>query len=97
FLQWKESEAATETLLKSRASALDRYHYYQRLLSLIPDSNAAPDTFPLERGELTEENFDEVYAALVGQYDKTVKTEDYPPIELRKEGRLQLQVGEYED
>ena len=39
-----------------------------------PDTQAAPDTLPLDRRELTEENFDEAYAALVGQYDKTVPT-----------------------
>ena len=97
FLQWRQAQESTESLLRGRASALERYRYYQRLLGLTPDSNAAPDTFPFDRRELTEENFDEAYSGLVGQYDKTVTVPEYPPIELKQEGRLQLHVGEYDD
>src|SRR3982751_2778828 len=42
FLQWKQAEESTESLLRSRGSALERYRYYQRLLGLTPDNNAAP-------------------------------------------------------
>ena len=37
FLQWKQAQESTESLLTSRASALERYRYYQRLLGLPPD------------------------------------------------------------
>jgi hypothetical protein len=68
FLQWKAAQEATSSLLTSRATALERLHYYQRVLGLPADQNA-PDTITLDRRELTEENFDEAYSALVGQYD----------------------------
>jgi Tc toxin complex TcA C-terminal TcB-binding domain len=82
FLQWKQAQEATQSLLRTRGSAIERYRYYQRLLGLTPDSKAAPDTFPLDRRELTEENFDETYEALVGQYDKTVTPQAYPSLKL---------------
>src|SRR5439155_26244701 len=81
-LQWKQAEEATESLLRTRASALERYRYYQRMLGLTPDSTAAPDTFPLDRRELTEENFDEAYSTLVGVYDKTITVQAYPQLQL---------------
>src|SRR5262249_20107735 len=80
FLQWKQAQASTDSLLRSRASAIERYSYYQRLLGLTPDKNAAPDQLPLDRRELTEENFDEAYGALIGQYEKNVVTVNYPPL-----------------
>lgn len=97
FLQWKQAQESTESLLRSRASALERYRYYQRLLGLAPDNNNAPDTFAANRRELTEENFEEVYTALVGQYDRMINAPDYPPINLKEEGRLKLLAGEYDD
>jgi hypothetical protein len=97
FLQWKQAQESTESLLKSRASALERYGYYQRLLGLKPDSKTAPDKLPLDRRELTEENFDEAYGALVGQYDKTVPTAIYPQRTQKEEGALRLLAGEYAD
>lgn len=72
FLQWKQAEEATQGLLRSRASALERYRYYQRLLGVPPDPNLTPDTFPLDRRELNEESFDEAYSALVETYDKAL-------------------------
>jgi hypothetical protein len=97
FLQWKQAQESTESLLRSRASALERYRYYQRLLGLTPDNSNAPDAFVPDRRELTEVNFDEAYTALVGQYDKTVAASEYPPINLKEEGRLKLLNGEYEE
>ncbi|MBC1195384.1 toxin [Microcystis aeruginosa BLCCF158] len=79
FLQWKQAQEATRSLLTSRATALERLHYYQRLLGLPADSNA-PDTLPLdfEHLSLTEENFEQNYAALVGQYDKILAFQTLP-------------------
>ena len=71
FLQWQSSREATKSLLTNRSTALERFHYYQRLLGL-PADPTAPDTLTLDHRELTEENFDEAYAALVGQYEKSV-------------------------
>src|SRR5688572_13094825 len=61
FLRWKQAEEATTLLLKSRASTLERYRYYQRLLGLTPDSESVPDELVADRRELKEENFDEAY------------------------------------
>jgi hypothetical protein len=81
FLQWKSTQEATQSLLTSRATALERFHNYQRLLGLPADQNA-PDTITLDRRELTEENFDEAYSSLVGQYDKKLTTQSHPNLEL---------------
>lgn len=77
FLQWKSTQEMTTSLLTSRATALERLHYYQRLLGLPSDQNA-PDTVTLDRSELTEETFVEAYNALVGQYDKALTTQSLP-------------------
>ena len=37
FLQWQHAQETTNALLKTRASALERYTYYLRLLGLTPD------------------------------------------------------------
>ncbi len=93
FLQWKQAQEATEALLRTRASTLERYRYYQRLLSLTPDTTVAPDTFPLDRRELTEGNFDEAYSALVGQYDKAVAVQAYPQLKLAGDASPANQSG----
>lgn len=71
FLQWKSAQESTKSLLTSRATAIERLRFYQRVLGLPLDPNA-PDTITLEHPELTENNFDEAYSALVGQYDRTL-------------------------
>jgi len=81
FLQWKSAQEATKSLLTSRKTSLERLHYYQRLLGLPADQNA-PDTITLDRRELTEENFDEAYSALVGQYDKEMTTQTLPALKI---------------
>lgn len=52
---------------------LERYRYYQRLLGSTPDGSVAPDTFTLDRRELTEANWDDTYAALVDEYDLQIE------------------------
>ena len=76
FLQWKSAQESTKSLLTSRGTALERLRYYQRLLGLPADANA-PDTLTIDRRELTEANFDEAYAALVGQYDKALALQKF--------------------
>ena len=48
FLQWKHAQETTNALLKTRASALERYTYYLRLLGQTPDADrrAADDFDP---------------------------------------------------
>ena len=88
FLQWKQAQEATESLLKTRAVTLERYQYYLHLLGQTPDANLAPDKLPLDRRELTEENFDEAYEALVGQYGKEIYKPKYPKLSLADSSSL---------
>jgi hypothetical protein len=88
FLQWKSAQETTTSLLTSRTTALERLHYYQRLLGLPMDQNA-PDILTLDHSakaddppKLTEENFDEAYTALVGQYDKALTLQNLPDLKL---------------
>jgi hypothetical protein len=81
YLQWQAAREATKSLLTSRAPALARLRYYQRLLGLPADQNA-PETLALDRRELTEENFDEAYSALVGQYDRALSLQTFPQLKL---------------
>ena len=89
FLQWKQAQEATAALLRTRATTLERYRYYLRLLGLTPDNATTPDTFPLDRSQptdgtdtFTEETFDDTYAALVGQYDQPIGLQPYPRLHL---------------
>ena len=76
YLQWKEAESATEALLKGRESAVERYNFYQRLLGGKGEGLQEIAGSTLAR-ELTEENFDEVYAELIGQYGQDIEREEY--------------------
>ena len=95
YLQWKEAEAATESLLKSRESAVERYRYYRRLLGGKEEDLQEIEGFSLKRQELTEENFDEFYAELVGQYAQESARMEYPSLTVMDEGRLYLNPNEY--
>ena len=98
FLQWASAQETTKSLLVSRGAALERLHYYQRLLGLPADPNA-PDTLQLDfsKVELTEKNFAENYNALVGQYDKSVATQALPQLSLAEGGRARLHLSTNED
>jgi hypothetical protein len=82
LLQWRHAQETTTGLLKSRASALERYTYYLRLLGLVPDGTAAPKDFNLDRRELTETNFDDAYNALVKKYDLSVPLQGFSQLQL---------------
>jgi len=82
YLQWQHAQETTNGLLKSRASALERYTYYLRLLGLTPDSTTVPPTFSADRRELTEANFADTYAALVSEYDQPVALQGYTKLQL---------------
>jgi hypothetical protein len=93
FLQWKQAQSSTEGLLKSRATALERYKYYLRMLGLSPNPATTPENFALDRRQLTEDNFDEAYSALVGAYEKGVPVLDFPPAKLAAFNSPQSQSG----
>ncbi len=92
FLQWKSAQEATASLLTGRAAALERLRYYQRLLGLPADPEA-PDDLALDRTELTEENFDDAYAALVGQYDRKLTLQKLADLKLAGNASPSQQVG----
>lgn len=76
FLQWKESQAATDGLLKSRATAFERYRHYKKILG-TPDTDIERlRTIELARTGLNEEVFDAVYAQFIGQYANELPKED---------------------
>jgi hypothetical protein len=93
FLQWKHAQELTNGLLKTRDSALERYKYYLRLLGQTPDSTTVPPTLALNRVELTEDNFDDTYSALVGQYNQSVAVQAYPALQLAQGSSPSNQSG----
>ncbi len=93
FLQWKHAQETTNGLLKTRDSALERYTYYLRLLGQTPDSNTVPPTLGLNRTELTEDNFDDTYSALMGQYNQPAALQAYPPLQLAQGSSPSNQSG----
>ena len=75
YLQWKEAEAATEALLKTREVTYQRYRHYQLILGKKEeDLTKIKD---LTRKELTKDNFDAVYNELVGTYGNPISLEEY--------------------
>jgi hypothetical protein len=83
YLQWQQSQASTEALLRSRATTLERYTYYLRLLGQQPDESAVPTTVEIDHGAaLTVDTFDSVYQDLVGKYDKPIAALPYPRLRL---------------
>jgi hypothetical protein len=81
YLEWKHAQETTNSLFKSRESALERYTYYLRLLNLTPDPGTVPAVLTSDERELTEENWDDTYSALVGEYDVDVATLKYNSIQ----------------
>jgi Tc toxin complex TcA C-terminal TcB-binding domain len=81
YLEWQHAQEATNSLLKTRESAIERYSFYLRLLNLAPDPGTVPPVFTADRRELTEENFSDTYSALVGEYDRDVATLKYNAIQ----------------
>lgn len=77
FLQWKEAEAATEALLRSRTTVWERYRHYKKILGVGDSEIDALKTVELARLELTEESFDALYAELVGRYGNELAREAY--------------------
>ncbi len=94
YLQWKEAQSNTESLLKTRESAVERYSFYQRLLDGSEENLKKITEFTLERQDLSEENFDDVYGELVEQYDRKIEPEEFPDLEVQDNGKLYLNNSE---
>jgi hypothetical protein len=77
FLQWKESEAATESLLSSRNTAYERFRHYKLILGTKEGDITKMKTIELARKELTEATFDEVYQQFITDYAAPVAAEAY--------------------
>ncbi len=77
FLQWKEAEAGTEALLRSRTIVWERYRHYKKILGVTDAEIDALKAVDLARVELTEESFDGIYDELVGRYAAGLPREAY--------------------
>jgi hypothetical protein len=93
FLQLKQAREATEVLLKTRAGAVERYHAHLRLLGIAPDSSAVPNVLSLDRRALTEDNFDEAYSVLVGEYETAAPAPNLPALRLAQSNSPAAQSG----
>ncbi|CAG6396338.1 hypothetical protein NMG29_26410 [Streptomyces cocklensis] len=93
FLTWKEAEANTEALLRTRALAFARYRHFQLLLGR-PEADV--DTLRdvgLTRLPVTETTFPDVLQKLVGQYATAIVEESRPAPRLARDGDPQVQAG----
>lgn len=93
FLQWRQAQENTNVLLKNRAVVYERYANYLRLLNLTPDPSDVPADFTANRVALTRDNFDSVYAGLVGQYDLTIADLAYNAQQAAQGGSPSSQSG----
>ena len=84
FLQYQHAMETTNGLLRTRDAAVERYTYYLSLLGQTPDQTTVPAITPntLNRQQLTEKNFNDVYATLLAEYDLPVPTLAYPDPQL---------------
>jgi hypothetical protein len=89
YLQWKEAEANTEALLKTRDSAFQRYRYYQTLMGIADSETTKLQSISVERKMLTEGNFDEIYKDWVEAYSPDASLMPYPDsIEVKNDKSL---------
>jgi len=77
FMQWKEAEAATESLLKSRNTTFERFKHYKLILGNNESDIDKFKSIDLARKQLTEETFDSIYGEWVGQYAIDIAKEPY--------------------
>jgi hypothetical protein len=80
FLQWKNAQDSLTSLATTRRAALERLHYYGKLLELPADTNA-PDIDKIDFAVLDEASFDEAHDKLVAQYDKALTLQALPDIQ----------------
>jgi Tc toxin complex TcA C-terminal TcB-binding domain len=95
YLQWQHAVETTNGLLKTRETAVERYTYYLSLLGQAPDQTTVPaiTTAGVDRRELTEDNFQDTYDALVGEYDLAVPLQAYPDPQLAQGPSPSNQAG----
>lgn len=102
FLQWKESEANTDALLRSRETAYQRYQHYQLLLGKPEEDYADLASLELERKALLEgsdheeakDGFNTIYSELIEKYADEIELEEYPEKEQVEGGILYLNKKE---
>jgi hypothetical protein len=102
YLQWQQAQQATESLLRTRANAMERYTYYMRLLGQpLPGSATAPFTVDhaqlplddtLEEGAF-ESSFQSTVQTLIGQYDQNVPVSPFAPLVLAGSASASNQSG----
>ncbi len=87
FLQWKEAEEQTESLTKSRQTALERYNYYQGKVKMMQgQQGASAENIGVSRAPLLEgsdqkekeKNFTSIFNDLVNQNASEFPIEPYP-------------------
>ncbi len=77
YLQWKETEASTEALIKSRNTVFERYKHYKTILGNQESDIDKLKSVELARSQLTEETFDSVYGDWVDKYGQDISKEAY--------------------
>ncbi|MFN0155397.1 MAG: toxin [Gaiella sp.] len=93
FIQWKEAEEATQVLLRTRAAVYERYRHYMLLLGKAEGDVSPFESLSIDRGEITEETFDDAYRELVATYAGEVMTEPDGPYTLADENNPLAQSG----
>src|SRR4029453_3966149 len=93
YLQWKEAEASTDALLRSRATVFDRYRHYMLLLGRPEEEIDAVAELQVQRKKITEENFDELHEGLVETFAGEVAVEPDGPYQLAEEGSPVVEAG----
>ncbi|WP_052423584.1 hypothetical protein [Nonomuraea candida] len=93
FLAWKEAEAGTEALLRTRAMTFARYRHFQLLLGRPESEVDKLRDVSLARTTVTEANFSEVLQKLVERYATVIAQETRPAPRLAREGDPQIQAG----
>ncbi|PJJ06564.1 hypothetical protein BX264_7103 [Streptomyces sp. 2333.5] len=89
YLAWRQAQAATDALVRSRQISLERYHYYLRMLGLDPGTASSDHMVvprparPDDQPKLTsEKEFDDAYGQLVAQFDRPLPLQLYPQLKL---------------
>jgi hypothetical protein len=93
FLGWKEAEANTEALLRTRATTFARYRHFQLLLGRPESEVDRLRDVGLTRLPVTEATFPEVLQQLVGRYATAIAQESRPAPRLARDGDPQVQAG----
>ena len=95
FLQYQHAMETTNALLRTRDAVVERYGYYLSMLGQAPDQTTVPAITPdtLDRQQITEKHFDDVYATLLAEYDLPVPTLAYPDPQLAQGSSPSDQAG----